>query len=31
MQANVLEWLEQSCRRFGGKTAVCDEWEELTR
>lgn len=30
MQANVLEWLEQSCRRFGGKTAVCDEWEELT-
>ena len=30
MQANVLEWLEDSSRRFGNKLAICDDREEMT-
>ncbi len=30
MQANVLDWLEDSAQKFGDKIAICDEWEEMT-
>lgn len=30
MQANVLEWLEDSSQRFGNKLAICDDREEMT-